>query len=91
MAATWIPWTYDRLGWRSGYGAGVESPGWYAHLWLTPHRPVSSWATRIAHLLREEGLDASSANVIEMVRLAEALAALRGLSSPGLPMVSSTG
>jgi len=84
VAATWIPWTYDRLGWRSGYGAGVESPGWYAHLWLTPQRPVSTWATRIAHLLRAEGLDASSANVIETVRLAEALAALRGLSSPGL-------
>jgi hypothetical protein len=84
VAATWIPWTYDRLGWRSGYGAGVESPGWYAHLWLSPKRPVASWATRIAHLLRDEGLDASSANVIETVRLAEALAALRGLSSPGL-------
>ncbi|QRK05984.1 hypothetical protein JQX13_38530 [Archangium violaceum] len=84
VAATWIPWTYDRLGWRSGYGAGVESPGWYAHLWLTPQRPVTSWAARIAHLLREEGLDASSANVIETVRLAEALAALRGLSTVGL-------
>jgi hypothetical protein len=84
VAATWIPWTYDRLGWRSGYGAGVESPGWYAHLWLTPRRPVTSWATRIAHLLRDEGLDASSANVIETVRLAEALAALRGLSTVGL-------
>jgi hypothetical protein len=84
VAATWIPWTYDRLGWRSGYGAGVESPGWYAHLWLTPERPVTTWATRIAHLLRAEGLDASSANVIETVRLAEALAALRGLSTVGL-------
>ncbi len=74
----------DRLSWRSGYGAGVESPGWYAHLWHTPRRPVTSWATRIAHLLRDEGLDASSANVIETVRLAEALAALRGLSTVGL-------
>lgn len=84
VAATWIPWTYDRLGWRSGYGAGVESPGWYAHLWLTPERPVTTWAARIAHLLRAEGLDASSANVIETVRLAEALAALRGFSTVGL-------
>ncbi|MDC0714859.1 DUF5682 family protein [Stigmatella sp. ncwal1] len=84
VAATWIPWTYDRLGWRSGYGAGVESPGWYAHLWLTPGRPAASWAARIAHLLRGEGLEASSANVIETVRLAEALAALRGLSTVGL-------
>jgi hypothetical protein len=30
--ATWIPWTNSRLTFRSGYGAGVVSPGWYAHL-----------------------------------------------------------
>lgn len=23
---TWIPWTYDRLTFRSGYGAGIDSP-----------------------------------------------------------------
>ncbi|WP_434388926.1 DUF5682 family protein [Melittangium boletus] len=84
VAATWVPWTYDRLGWRSGYGAGVDSPGWYAHLWLTPERPVSTWAARIAHLLRDEGMDASSASVIETVRLAEALAALRERHVVGL-------
>lgn len=84
VAATWIPWTNDRLGWRSGYGAGVESPGWYAHLWLHPERSVSTWAARIAHLLRDKGLDASSASVIETVRLAEALAALRDRGSVGL-------
>lgn len=84
VAATWIPWTNGRLSFRSGYGAGVDSPGWYAHLWAEPKRPVVSWVARIAHLLREEGLDASSANVIEAVRLAEALAALRGHSSVGL-------
>jgi len=84
VAATWVPWTYDRLGWRSGYGAGVDSPGWYAHLWNTPERPVSTWAARIAHLLRDEGMDASSASVIETVRLAEALAALRERSVVGL-------
>ncbi|WP_338023792.1 DUF5682 family protein [Archangium primigenium] len=84
VAATWVPWTYDRLGWRSGYGAGVDSPGWYAHLWLTPERPVSTWAARIAHLLRDAGMDASSASVIETVRLAEALAALRERHVVGL-------
>ena len=40
--------------------------------------------TRAARLLRGEGLDASSASVIEAVRLAEALAALRDLPMPGL-------
>jgi hypothetical protein len=39
----------------------------------------------VARLLREEDLDASSAHIIETVRLAEALAALRGQPLPGLP------
>ncbi|MFO1066565.1 MAG: DUF5682 family protein, partial [Pirellulales bacterium] len=33
VQATWIPWTYSRMTRNSGYGAGVRSPGWYAHLW----------------------------------------------------------
>ena len=87
-AATLCPWTNDRLAGRSGYGAGVESPGWYAHLWETGlsggGEPAAGWATRAARLLREAGQDASSAGVIEVVRLADALAALRGYCAPGL-------
>ena len=33
VTATWVPWTDARLASASGYGAGVTSPGWYAHLW----------------------------------------------------------
>lgn len=94
VAATWIPWTYSRLAFASGYGAGVESPGWYDFLWqfqATTMRASSStalsvqWLTSVARLLRGEDLDASSASVIEAVRLAESLAALRGRPLPGLP------
>ncbi len=141
VQATWIPWTYGRLSYSSGYGAGIESPGWYHHLWEwgmgmgdralgighgaldiehgalekqedkvenfspSPHPPISpsppsspstpsppstpsisiTWMTRVARLLREQDLDASSAHVIEAVRLAESLAALRNRSLPGLP------
>jgi hypothetical protein len=122
VEATWIPWTYGRLSYNSGYGAGIESPGWYHHLWewgmgnggqgdketrgqggqggqggnfslsllsppsSTPHSQITiRWLTQVAHLLREQGLDASSAHVIEAVRLAESLAALRNCSLPGLP------
>jgi hypothetical protein len=82
--ATWIPWTNSRLSYRSGYGAGVTSPGWYEHLWTTPDRISIRWVARAAHLLREQGLDTSSASVIEAVRLGESLAALRELPMPGL-------
>jgi hypothetical protein len=85
VQATWIPWTNSRLAHRSGYGAGVTSPGWYEHLWTTPDAQISSrWMAKAARLLRTEGLDASSASVIEAVRLAEALAAMRDLPLPGL-------
>jgi hypothetical protein len=91
--ATWIAWTDSRLASQSGYGAGVDSPGWYRHLWnnhlstgVTAH-PVemaSRWQSRVASLLRDEGLPASSASVIEAARLAVSLASVRGLSLPGL-------
>lgn len=86
VKATWIPWTYGRLAAGSGYGAGVASPGWYRHLWEggTEAEIAIRWMSRVAKLLREEGWDASSAQVIEAVRLAEALAALRERSLPGL-------
>ncbi|MBA3824511.1 MAG: hypothetical protein H0X24_11540 [Ktedonobacterales bacterium] len=84
VTATWIPWTNSRLAYRSGYGAGVTSPGWYEHLWHTPAQTTIRWLTKVAGVLRDEGLDTSSASVIEAVRLAEALAALRALPMPGL-------
>ncbi|MEQ9356984.1 DUF5682 family protein [Coleofasciculus chthonoplastes] len=146
VEATWIPWTYGRLAFKSGYGAGVESPGWYGHLWdcyqdggaegacrdapwrvwgaggvdsslsqggfctnVTINRdkkvpkPAPTdmsghisklndqqsaiairWLIKVAQLLRQEDLDASSAHIIEAVRLAESLAALRDRAMPGL-------
>ncbi|MEM6527973.1 MAG: DUF5682 family protein, partial [Chloroflexota bacterium] len=42
------------------------------------------WLTKVAHLLREERMDASTAQVIDAVRLAETLAAIRGRPVPGL-------
>lgn len=76
--ATWVPWTFDRLTFASGYGAGVHSPGWYEHLWTHDNAVLASWMTRVARLLREKDIDCSSAHVIEAVRLAESLAAMRG-------------
>jgi Family of unknown function (DUF5682) len=84
VIATWIPWTNSRLAYRSGYGAGITSPGWYEHLWNGSDRLAIRWISLAANLLRKQGLDTSSANVIEAVRLCDALAAMRGLPIPGL-------
>ena len=85
VAATWAPWTSQRLSYSSGYGAGVRSPGWYQHLFVTPEdEVVPSWFVRVARALRGEDLDASTASAVEAARLADALAAVRGRPSVGL-------
>ncbi|MFJ9808392.1 DUF5682 family protein [Streptomyces sp. NPDC101158] len=81
---TWVPWTHRRLARRSGYGAGIEAPGWYAHLFTASDRPVERWMTKVARLLRDEDLAVSPAHVIEAVRLADTLAVMRGRPLPGL-------
>lgn len=89
VRATWTPWTFERLAMASGYGAGIESPGWYEHLWQRGEAaagdPTVRWITRAARVLRDEDVAASSASVIEAVRLAGALAGLRGRPAAGLP------
>jgi uncharacterized protein DUF5682 len=84
VSATWVPWTMGRLTYWSGYGAGIESPGYYQHLWSVPDDVTVRWMIRVAHLLRGHDLDASSASVIEAVRLGHSLAALRDRPVPGL-------
>ncbi|WP_329564797.1 DUF5682 family protein [Kitasatospora sp. NBC_01266] len=90
---TWVPWTHRRLAQRTGYGAGIESPGWYQHLFDRPARPTgpgtggtdpARFLTRAAELLRGAGHPVSAAHVIESVRLAETLAAVRGRPAAGL-------
>src|SRR5262249_43921336 len=83
--ATFTPWTHSRLTMWSGYGAGIWSPGWYQHLWESDGKNIGiSWLTKVAYLLREEDMTASPAQVIDAVRLADALAALRQRPVAGL-------
>lgn len=84
VECTWIPWTNDRLTYRSGYGAGIESPGWYEYLWRNPNDDGSVWVSHIAELYRNKNMDISVAHVIETVRLAHSIAALRGMPTPTL-------
>lgn len=87
-ALAWVPWTHSRLAAASGYGAGITSPGWYHHLFTAPDHVTERWMTRVAGVLRERDLPVSSAHVIEAVRLASALAALRDRPLPGLEEVT---
>lgn len=88
LQLTWIPWTYGRLAFASGYGAGVTSPGWYHHLYTAPGQPIERWLAKAAAVLRDQQVPASPAHVTESVRLANALAALRGRPLPGLDEVT---
>ncbi|MFN8253095.1 MAG: DUF5682 family protein [Ferruginibacter sp.] len=85
---TWIPWTYKRLSFFSGYGAGIMSPGWYEHIWNHPADDGTLWMAKVAKLFREQKMDTSVAHVIEAVRLGNTLAALRNLSRAGLEELS---
>lgn len=85
VAAAWVPWTHRRLTTASGYGAGVDSPGWYRHVFDHPGSDgVARFLVDAAHLLRDRGLSASPDHLIAATRLADALATMRGRPRPGL-------
>ncbi len=95
VQATWVPWTYKRLTSAGGYGAGVNSPGWYRHLWLYGGKGsdprthiISNWLVKVARLMRKNDLDISTAHVIETMRMTETLAALRNCPLPGLEEIN---
>lgn len=93
VSCTWVPWSHRRLALDPhdggpGYGAGVASPGWYAHVFAHPGDDgVGRWFVHTAALLRSRGHLVSPDHVISGVRLADALATLRGRPRPGLAEV----
>ncbi len=84
ISASWIPWTNGRLSLHSGYGAGINSPGWYEHLAAQKENSDIAWLSKVAELFRKEGQDMSSAHVLESYRLAVALCQLRKKHTVGL-------
>lgn len=85
---TLMPYSYYRLSTRSGYGAGNKAPGYYELIWEAykrgdPFYTANAYLTKIAEAHREGGNAASSAQVIEAVRLAASLAKLRGGEGDG--------
>lgn len=88
VAAAWVPWTNRRLTTASGYGAGVDSPGWYGHVFNHPGASgVAQFFVAAARTLRDSGGLASPDDLIAGTRLADALAVMRGRPRPGLAEV----
>lgn len=86
---TLMPYSYYRLSERSGYGAGNHAPAYYELLWKGLCRQKMDYAAHhylssLAAYQREHGGMVSSAEIIEAVRLASALARLHGGAIPTL-------
>lgn len=81
----WVPWTHLRLATATGYRAGVESPGWYDHVFRWPGAEgLTRWFVSAARLLRDRGFDVSPDHLIAASRLAATLATMRGRPHAGL-------
>lgn len=86
---TLMPYSYFRLSSQSGYGAGNNAPAYFEMLWGTvsegkfPELPAR-YLGGAARLMREQGIHRSAAEVIEGVRLANTLSALKGGQAPTL-------
>ncbi|MFF2907478.1 DUF5682 family protein [Paenibacillus sp. NPDC057934] len=86
---TLMPYSYYKLSTMSGYGAGNRAPHYFQMMWEamvagTPEDLPYLYLSSVARLVRSGGTHRSTAEVIEAVRLAEALAALHSGSAPTL-------
>jgi hypothetical protein len=84
-----MPYSYFRLSSQSGYGAGNLAPAYFELLWQTlSEQGVADLSRRylslVARNLREAGTHRSTAEVIDGVRLAETLSALKDGLAPTL-------
>ena len=86
---TLMPYSYFKLSTQSGYGAGNRAPAYYDLLWEAlrendlPGLP-SRYLSLVTRNLRDAGTHRSTAEVIEGVRLANTLSALKGGLAPTL-------
>ncbi|NUQ62336.1 MAG: hypothetical protein HUU20_07600 [Pirellulales bacterium] len=86
---TLMPYSYFKLSSQSGYGAGNSAPAYFELLWQSLHENgVGDLSRRylslVARCLRDSGTHRSTAEVIDGVRLAETLSALKNGLAPTL-------
>jgi hypothetical protein len=86
---TLMPYSYFKLSTQSGYGAGNQAPAYYELLWEALERNdlaglPARYLSLVTRNLREAGTHRSTAEVIEGVRLANTLSALKDGLAPTL-------
>ncbi|MCA9040350.1 MAG: hypothetical protein KDA65_08395, partial [Planctomycetaceae bacterium] len=86
---TLMPYSYFRLSSQSGYGAGNHAPAYFELLWEALEADSlaglpAQYLALVARDLRERGTHRSTAEVIEGVRLARTLSALKEGLAPTL-------
>jgi hypothetical protein len=90
---TLMPYSYFKLSSQSGYGAGNHAPAYFELLWQTLQQGGNQaglaelplkYLSLVARHLRESGTHRSTAEVIDGVRLARTLSALKGGLAPTL-------
>jgi hypothetical protein len=86
---TLMPYSYFKLSSQSGYGAGNRAPAYFELLWQAldqDHFPdlPARYLSLVARNLREAGTHRSTAEVIDGVRLARTLSAMKNGLAPTL-------
>ena len=90
---TLMPYSYFKLSSQSGYGAGNQAPAYYELLWEALNHGGDQaslselpllYLSLVARHLRAAGTHRSTAEVIDGVRLARTLSALKGGLAPTL-------
>jgi hypothetical protein len=86
---TLMPYSYFRLSSQSGYGAGNRAPSYFELLWDSLEQGdlaqlPAHYLSLVTRNLREAGTHRSTAEVIEGVRLANTLSALKDGLAPTL-------
>ncbi|MCX5660841.1 MAG: DUF5682 family protein [Planctomycetota bacterium] len=86
---TLMPYSYFKLSSQSGYGAGNQAPAYFELLWEALEQDdlaglASRYLSLVARHMREGGTHRSTSEVIEGVRLANTLSALKDGQAPTL-------
>jgi hypothetical protein len=86
---TLMPYSYFKLSSQSGYGAGNQAPAYFELMWDAIEQGnltglPSQYLSLVARHMREAGTHRSTAEVIEGVRLANTLSAMKDGLAPTL-------